>query len=365
MKLKGILSAFTCFGLLLWGVHAAAVEVVPYESSSFSPAQGEVFTVTLIGMKQGTSGSLELYSGDQDLIVSLPFLENDGKAVVEWDGRDLADEIVPDEAYAPVIRFIEGNINEVVDYRHSSGGEELYDFDKRIAEGQIEYSLPADSRVLIRAGIKQGPMLRSIVDWYPRTAGFHAERWNGYDQDNVMDIAHDKGIGYLIAAYKLPTYSIITFGNTQENYRKYRERKGWELPKMPLGNVRLERDGNRLSREYFQPLLQQRSPRITVSMTTPNGENEVTKLDSLEEAVIHVSLHPDDEQYLIQSRYEVSFFVDNQFLAEEEQGYVPLRWKWSPSRFGLKPGKHVLTVNISGYEGQVGVKNLAFEINQD
>ena len=67
-----------------------------------------------------------------------------------------------------------------------------------------------------------------------------------------------------------------------------------------------------------------------------------------------------DEIYLDQERYEISFFVDNQFIAEEEQGFVPFTWRWSPGRFGLKPGKHILTINVSGYSGQVGVKNIPF-----
>lgn len=362
MSLKGILNTLALGTSLLISNYVLALEIAPYKSSSFSPSQGEKFRVVLTGLKADTQGQLDLYSGDQDLITSLSFIAKQDKTIVMWDGKDLDGQQVPDEAYSPVVRYTEDDIEKVADFRQTSGGEELESFEKNIEDGRIEYTLPADARVLIRAGIKQGPMLRSVVDWHPRAAGFHAERWNGFDQDNVFNIAHDLGVGYLIAAYTLPSHSIITYGNTSEDYRTYRERKGWALPKMPLGMVQLSREGRRLSREYFQPLLQQRSPRITVKMTEPAGNREIREIKHLDEIVTLVDLHPDDEQYLDQSRYEVSFFVDNRFLAEEEQGYVPLRWKWSPSRFGLKPGKHILTVNISGYEGQVGVKNIEFNI---
>jgi hypothetical protein len=58
--------------------------------------------------------------------------------------------------------------------------------------------------------------------------------------------------------------------------------------------------------------------------------------------------------------YEIAFYIDNEFISEEEQGYVPLTWIWKP--VGLASEKHVLTVNVSGLRGQVGVKSLAFEI---
>ena len=57
-----------------------------------------------------------------------------------------------------------------------------------------------------------------------------------------------------------------------------------------------------------------------------------------------------------------SVFIDNEFVAEEEQGFVPFVWRWSPGRYGIEPGEHVLTVNVSGYNGQVGVRNLAFSL---
>ena len=71
-------------------------------------------------------------------------------------------------------------------------------------------------------------------------------------------------------------------------------------------------------------------------------------------------MHDEDRWAMQQSLYEVAFFVDNQFLSEEEQGYVPLTWRWNPA--GLKPGIHLVTVNVSGFNGQVGVKSLQIAI---
>lgn len=71
-------------------------------------------------------------------------------------------------------------------------------------------------------------------------------------------------------------------------------------------------------------------------------------------------MNDEDRWAMQQSLYEVAFFVDNVFISEQEQGYVPLNWRWNP--VDLKPGIHTVTVNVSGFNGQVGVKSLQIEI---
>jgi len=72
-------------------------------------------------------------------------------------------------------------------------------------------------------------------------------------------------------------------------------------------------------------------------------------VNNFEELITQIKLHPLDEIYLDQERYEISFFVDNEFIAEEEQGFVPYTWRWSPARLGIDAGQLCLTVNVSGY----------------
>jgi hypothetical protein len=50
--------------------------------------------------------------------------------------------------------------------------------------------------------------------------------------------------------------------------------------------------------------------------------------------------------------------VDYQFKSEEELGYMPLSWNYTPN--GLTKGEHILTVNISSFTGQVGLKSYKF-----
>jgi hypothetical protein len=357
--------------LTSYAVAAPVAAIGDYTRESFAPVRGESFSIPVhlhdpANVKQI---NVEIRSSDDDLMRTLVVTEiapDTDKYEVKWDGKDDAGRVVPDEAYLPVV-IVTMQSNEIVTIpeQGSSGGEELYDFEKNIRPGVIEYSLPAASRMLVRSGIKNGPMLRTLIDWQPRTSGFHAERWNGRDKDDVIAIEQNPEVGYLIVAYELPHHSIITHGNSGESYRRYRERRNWPLIQASDGQRTLERNGRLLRQESYQPLLQQKSPRIDVSLLSAGSRQPLQHVDALEEMLTEVKLHPLDEIYLDQERYEISFFVDHAFIAEEEQGYVPFTWRWSPGRLGIKPGEHLLTVNVSGYNGQVGVKNIKFSVVGD
>lgn len=352
-------------------VSAAVAEIGKYTRESFAPARGESFSIPVhVGDPADVKAvRIEIRSSDDDLIRTLAIAEiapDTTDYEVMWDGRDDANSVVPDEAYFPVVIVTcESNESVTTMAQESSGGEEVYDFEKMIRPGVIEYTLPKASRMLVRSGIKNGPMLRTIIDWEPRTAGFHAERWNGRDRDDVVAIEQNSEVAYLIVGYQLPDHSIITHGNSSETYRSYRERHHWPLKEVDLDQQVLERKGKVLRKEAYQPVLQQKSPRLDVSLFSAGTRLPVQRVKALEELLTEVKLHSLDEIYLDQERYEISFFVDHVFIAEEEQGYAPFTWRWSPGRLGIKPGEHLLTVNVSGYNGQVGVKNIKFKVIGD
>ncbi|MEN8214643.1 MAG: hypothetical protein ABFR19_09810 [Pseudomonadota bacterium] len=358
--------------LLAWPhLSSAAVlmaSIGPYAAQSFAPSRGETFSIPVVVDDPSKVKRIEIAirTSDDDLVRTLEIgdlSEDVTDYEVTWDGRDDAGVLAPDEAYVPVM-VVTTHLGETLTIaaHGASGGEEVYDFEKTVQPGVIEYNLPAASRMLVRSGIKNGPMLRTIIDWEPRSAGFHAERWSGRDLDEVVDIEQNPEVGYLIVGYQLPDHSIITHGNSRESYREYREHRNWPLRQADARQRQLERNGRMLRQESFQPLLQQKSPRISVSLLSAGEREPLQSVKALEEMLTEVKLHPQDEIYLDQERYEISFFVDNAFIAEEEQGYVPFTWRWSPGRLGIEPGEHLLTVNVSGYNGQVGVKNISFKV---
>jgi len=344
------------------------VKIMGYQKTSFNPLRDKPFVIPVwvVDKKLLDNVSIEIRTHDDDLVRTLSLKNVEPKEKVYpvlWDGRDNDKQRVPNEAYIPVLVLKDKKgIETRVDPRTYSGGEEVYDFDKKIASKSIEYTLPVNSRMLVRSGIKNGPMLHTIIDWEPRIAGFHAERWNGRDSDNVITIDQNPQVGYLIVGYQLPGHSIITYGNQKDSYRAYRERKQWPIKKANYDNRLLERGKKLIRSEFYTPVLQQKSPRITVNLLDRKNRKPITEIQGFDEIIAEVKLNELDEIYLDQERYEISFFVDNQFIAEEEQGFVPFNWRWSPGRFGIKPGDHILTINVSGYNGQVGVKNIPFTL---
>ena len=350
---------------------APPAAILAYKKASFAPSRDETFSIPIEIKQPETVKQLvvEIRTADDDLIQTLKLadiVKDKTKYELKWDGRDQQNQLIPNEAYIPIL-IVTDTDNRVVrtDSRNYSGGEEIYDFDKSITPGTIEFNLPMASRILIRSGIINGPMLRTIIDWQPRTAGFHAERWSGRDLDDVIGIEQNPQVGYLIIGYELPDHSIITYGNKEETYRGYRERKKLPQPLVEHKNRSLERGDQLIRPEFYTPILQQKSPRISVTVQGKTAQQSVVELQGMDEILTKVKLHPLDEMYLDQERYEISFFVDNEFIAEEEQGFVPFTWRWSPGRYGIKPGKHILTVNVSGYNGQMGVRNLAFILREE
>lgn len=347
------------------------VKVKEYARSSFSPTKDETFTieVEITNPDKVKQIDLSIVSYDGDLIRSSLSKKIDKKTAVRqfsWDGRDNKGNVVADESYHPIIK-VSLNDGSVVEWdaKKFSGGKEVYEFPKRYRPNIIEYELPQNSRVLIRAGEKNGAMLRTIVDWEPRVSGLHIERWNGKDADDVAVIETNPKLAYLIVGYELPFASIITYGNDKQTYREYREANKMPVLNGELSQRELLRDGKVMRREFYTPVLKQKSPRIDLSLREVGKGKEITKLALLDEVIVNVGIHELDEMYLDQQRYEISFFIDGEFISEEEQGFVPYTWCWSPGRHGIIAGKHVLTVNVSGYEGQVGVKHLEFELEEE
>ena len=157
---------------------ANVVNITDYEKSSFNPVNDKSFIIPVrINDDQNIKTvEIDILTHDDDLVKKLSFKDVQPKNKLyplSWDGRDSEKRLVPNEAYYPVLVITDKNGELTrVDPRDYSGGEEVYDFEKNTVPKSIEYTLPVDSRMLVRSGIKNGPMLRTIIDWEPRTKGF-------------------------------------------------------------------------------------------------------------------------------------------------------------------------------------------------
>lgn len=204
--------------------------------------------------------------------------------------------------------------------------------------------------------------MRSLLNWAPRTAGKNIFNWNGMDSDNIVNLLDNDKYGISITAFRLPDFTIITTGNTSLEYGDYFVEKKWDFQPVPEEKRLIERGAEGISPHFYYQRLADKDPRIFIHFpdTTNKEDSGIAVLSSTDAQPIKVTMDAEDEQYISETKYEVTFFVDYEFMSEEELGFMPITWLWKPNN--IEPGKHILTVNVSGFKGQVGVKSIEFLI---
>lgn len=329
----------------------------------FSPSRGESYPISFT-LNESATVTILLYTADNYLVRTL---SSDrllaGTHSIEWDGKDEEKIIVPDEAYTVVLQAVNGKSEVILDPRKYSGGEVEKDLKATIdPDGEISFSLSQSSRVQIRAGISEGPMMRSLLNWQPRTAGKNIFRWNGMDKDNLTNLLENSKYRLSIAAFRLPDHSIITTGNSSLEYTEYCRLKKWDFNPAP-DESRLDQRGDKgISQHYYYQRSADTDPEIFIELpgSVEKDESGTAILVAEEPIPVKVTMNEKDEQFVSASKYEVTFFVDFEFMSEEELGFMPITWLWKPNN--LEKGKHILTVNVSGFKGQVGVRSTEFII---
>ncbi len=203
-------------------------------------------------------------------------------------------------------------------------------------------------------------MLRSIQNWAPRPAGKNVQRWNGLDENKVVDILSLPNFGISISAFNLPDFTIITTGNNYLDYPTYYALRNWSFIPLPAEDQLVERGNKGISPHYYYWRVIDKDPRIQIIF--PDNQNKdahgLSVVENNKPIAVKVVMAAADEAYMIESKYEVSFFVDFEFKSEEELGFMPITWLWTPNN--LNTGEHFFTVNVSGFRGQVGVTTTKF-----
>jgi hypothetical protein len=350
MYLLRVLSVLLAAVALAWDAPALgeSAQEVWLERATFDPSAGD--SVTLSHRLDQRATAVLVYDPDGGLIRTLPVIggENPGAHPIVWDGRDDAGVLVPDEAYTFVIETADGGVYDPTTF---SGGEVDDIRDPSFSDsGVISYSLPVPARVLIRLGIRNGPMYRTLVDWKPRPAGKVNEQWDGFDREQLVKLREQDGFTGLITYVTLPEVTVIAYGNEAETYREYKLGRGKGRPQKPQRAFAGE-EKRRYRPDSLVPPAWARAPRVELAFPHIPKPDAVPVVEGAVDVRIDVA--EEDKPQLMEDQFEVLLFVDGQFFAEAERGYLPLNWKWELSQFS--PGEHILTVNVSSFKGQVGV----------
>ena len=225
MRLRSPASILVCC-LLSVAVHAAprAIEHVTTDRVVVNPGSGESVTLTATF---GRSGRVTVTIVDRDgyPVRILPSVQvQRGARSFMWDGRNDRGEVVPDEAYSFRIDLQGVETWFPADHPAKAVSIPVRYYDRQ--GSTLSYELPVPSRVHLQAGTAtpvkggelRGPVLKTLVNREPRTAGRIAEHWNGLDESGEIDIPPLPHFVVAIAASPLPENSVITIGNRNKRF---------------------------------------------------------------------------------------------------------------------------------------------------
>ena len=336
-------SVKTLFGSLLSNVKVSR--------SSFNPGLDEEIAISY-SLSESATVSAKIFDPDWGLIRSFHSNNSTGNHTFIWDGKDLDNNLVPDEAYFFTITAKDkSGKTEIYDPTTFSGGLER---DITIANvdpqnHSIHYKMPEMGRVMIRIGIQNGPLMNTLVDWKPRVKGAITEYWNGKDNANVVDIYNHPDFKMVIAYFTLPENSVITYGNKSLTYKEYKQSNVTQRPLKEKRDTTISRP----SPHYRLSRLIDYSPHLAISFVNVKAKdsNDIPILS--EKALVKVDLTEADKRIFQNQQFEICFFLDYKFYAEDEAGYIPFNWVWDLT--DVKEGEHLLTVNLSTFKDQIGV----------
>ena len=334
-------------------LHGKLLSEVSVSKPSFNPSSGEKVALSYKLSKSATV-AINFYDADSGLINSYSDdnPRGPGEHRFEWDGKDMDENIVPDEAYFfAIIAEDESGVREIYDPTTFSGGVE-HDITEADIDPQhytIHYKMPEMGRVMIRLGIQGGALMNQLVDWEPRVKGVVTEYWNGRDKDNLVDIYEHPKFKMIIAYFTLPENSIITFGNRKTNYCEYKSTVAAGRATKPERETSVAKR----SHHYKLPRTKDYTPEVKIAFSNSQGESDGGLPILTDKSIVRVSLDEKDKDIFQNAQFEICFFLNHEFYAEDEAGYTPFNWVWDLS--DVQEGEHLLTVNISSFTDQVGV----------
>ena len=392
VRAKLLLLVFGALLVTLWlepnGVMAEtglAIKEVRIDRTRLGPGE-QVFISFLL--TEGARVSLHVY--DPDYTVVRRLLDGQqrpaGTNTLAWDGRDDTGDFVPDEAYLfTILAENDKGVKAKYDPTAYSGGERLDMKMDRVERSAgyytLYYSVPEPARITIRAGIHQGPLLKTIVDWKAMPPGEYTATWDGLDETGQIRVMDEANSILYITGFSLPDNAIIVEGSGVD-YNAYKEETARTAASgaesLTLATVRsaaLERKDKDISPRYLARRAFNEAPRFKVSLAkgvsnqlmqaTSTAESETVGLadvptaDVSGEVKLKIEVAPESMRGFNEYRHEIVVFLDNERFDEEESAYTP--YTYSLNTRALANGEHSITINLVNLSGPIG--SYSFRIN--
>jgi hypothetical protein len=315
--------------------------------------------------------TVQVFTPDYDIVRHLitDQARTAGINTVVWDGRDDAGIQVPNEAYLVGIaaRGPDGE-RAIYDPTANSGGEIA---DIRIEEisrpgdlVNIGYSVLRPSRITMKAGIRNGPLLKTLLESAPMPAGTHLHVWDGLDGAGRIRIMDMTGAHLYMEGFVLPDNSVIV-QNSEDNYREYRSTLNRAdqgiLTYLDARKSLMARMGQGISPQALVRQSLSMSPFFTVYLendATGLAEKPVSAVSG--EIKLTIAVAPESMYIFNETRHEIIIFVDNRRFDEEEHAHTPYTYILDTRK--LTNGRHFITINQASLSGQVGAYSFYLDV---
>jgi hypothetical protein len=287
---------------------------------------------------------LSLYDGADGLVrrIKSAGVLQPGENALSWDLGGANGQPVPPDAYLYVLRAegVDGSttvydLSEVD--RDALVPADAVKWDKE--SRTLSYTLRKPARVKLRVGLQEpGPLLHTVVNMAPRAGGENSESWDGKDTSQLLDLGIHQDLAIAVTAYGLPPNALIVGRATA-------------LAASPPGDLNARR--------------QSQSARPTTIVSPWDLADYTAKLsvvNAAEPAAIgkpvrlRVDVPTEFRSQILGTRLEPVFFVDGRFVFENETGFLPMTWEWTPGE--TETGDRIVSVNLRGYEGRFGIASI-------
>lgn len=189
--------------------------------------------------------------------------------------------------------------------------------------GTIQYTLPEPALVRIRIGLRDGgPLVNTLVDWEEQQQGRHTLVWDKKDASGLVDLSFRNDFMAVVSCLSLDARRRTRYDGPVRGFRK--------------------------------------SPDVIITFPEAPLNNGVPVVNGF--ALLRIQVAEKDKQWLSESKFEVSVFVDTIFLMEDEEGTSPFNYRINTG--GLADGVHSITVNLIGYNGEIGTASATFQVDK-
>ena len=209
----------------------------------------------------------------------------------------------------------------------------------------ISYVLTKPATVRIRVGSKLGPLYRTLVNWQEQGKGSQSIKWDGMDSSGTFDILDNENFTFSLNYY-LSGEEKLAFKEYSDNDFIISDNFIGRAPSI----FRLSQEHKKHKKENCKDL----EVVFKLFDNMQKTKDGLPKITGTSPIVIEI---PDNDKFWFrEERFSINIFIDDVFVEGAALGYTPYTWSFNPK--GINKGRHLITVNIKGFNDHIATGSL-------